>query len=303
MRERIKTIAERLRVNTGLTGKGITMGFLDGGFAYHPDFSNPSGRIKAFHDVLNPDKEAHFEFEENLSAYHGTCVVMSAIGKGDYPGLSPDVDLVLVDVGREDVLDDDHIAKGFEWFLKNHKKYGIRVIVTACNASEHCEYVNEVVDALADKGVVVVAAAGNGRGRPWPPATSKKCITVGGYFDGGDGLDFLEYVHKCNESKPTILAPATDIPVPMIDGYNDKNIAEKYFLGSLEKEDFVIRKRIISKNYRLIDGTSLAAPIVGSVIALMLEARPDLTPLEIERIIKDTSNMGAICVDKILAYI
>lgn len=300
MRENVKTIAERLNVNTLLTGKGITMGFLDGGFAYHPDFTNPVNRIKAFYDVLHPEKEGRFEFRENLSAYHGTCVAMSAMGRGEFPGLSPDVDLVLIDVGRDNILGDEHLAGGFEWLLKNHKKYDIRIVVTACNASEHCTYINEIVDSLVDRGVVVVAAAGNGNGRPYPPANSKKCITVGGYSDGGDGLEFSEYSHKTSETKPTILAPAACMPVPMLDGYREKEIANKYFSGNIELEDFIIRKRIISRNYRLIDGTSLAAPIVGSVIAMILEARPNLSPLQIETIITDTSDMGAICVDKIL---
>jgi serine protease AprX len=38
-----------------------------------------------------------------------------------------------------------------------------------------------------------------------------------------------------------------------------------------------------------VDGTSVAAPIVSSVIAQMLEANPDLTPEQIRTILKQTA--------------
>ena len=38
------------------------------------------------------------------------------------------------------------------------------------------------------------------------------------------------------------------------------------------------REKVISKHYKEVDGTSFAAPIISSVVAQMLEARPDLSP-------------------------
>ena len=38
-----------------------------------------------------------------------------------------------------------------------------------------------------------------------------------------------------------------------------------------------------------VDGTSFAAPIVSSVVAQMLEARPQLTPQQVKRILIDTA--------------
>ena len=46
---------------------------------------------------------------------------------------------------------------------------------------------------------------------------------------------------------------------------------------------------IINGNYKHVDGTSFAAPIVSSVIAQMLEANPTLTPQQIKRILIDTA--------------
>src|SRR5581483_9567084 len=45
---------------------------------------------------------------------------------------------------------------------------------------------------------------------------------------------------------------------------------------------------VISGHYKHVDGTSFAAPIVSSVIAQMLEARPGLVPQQVKRILIDT---------------
>ncbi len=68
----------------------------------------------------------------------------------------------------------------------------------------------------------------------------------------------------------------------------------------LKDEDSIpeIRQRVtsriqqtkyFSKDYVHVDGTSFAAPIVSSVIAQMLEANPELTPLQVREIICSTA--------------
>lgn len=286
-----------------LTGKGVTIGFLDGGFLAHPDFLDPHNRIKAFHDVLNPGAQFSTKIVRDKSAMHGTAVAFAAVGKGPYGGLATESDIVLVDVGRDYVLKDDDIVAGFKWFLDNHSKYDIRVIVTACNASSRCLELNDMIDDLSSKGVAVIVAAGNGEGECLPPASASKAIVVGGYYDGGDGLSFSTYNHKTCKGKPTILAPAVNIPIPIFPEFEEAEIARRYSSGEVFLEEDVRRLRIISENYRLVDGTSLAAPFVGSVVAVMLQSNPSLTPDVIANILKETSSSGILRVDKALRNI
>lgn len=46
---------------------------------------------------------------------------------------------------------------------------------------------------------------------------------------------------------------------------------------------------VINEHYKVVDGTSFAAPIVTSVVAQMLEANPSLTPQQVKRILMQTA--------------
>jgi hypothetical protein len=46
---------------------------------------------------------------------------------------------------------------------------------------------------------------------------------------------------------------------------------------------------VINQDYKFVDGTSFAAPIVASIVACMLEANPKLTPQQVKRILIDTA--------------
>ena len=79
------------------------------------------------------------------------------------------------------------------------------------------------------------------------------------------------------ESSPGIdkdLDGARDLPVPLL----RQLITIKLREGN-----------VINGNYKYVDGTSFASPIVASIIACMLEANPRLTPQQVKRILIDTA--------------
>lgn len=56
---------------------------------------------------------------------------------------------------------------------------------------------------------------------------------------------------------------------------------------------------VLDKHYKMVDGTSFAAPIVTSVVAQMLEANPDLTPQQVKQIlIKTAKRLPGVEVDR-----
>jgi serine protease AprX len=46
---------------------------------------------------------------------------------------------------------------------------------------------------------------------------------------------------------------------------------------------------VINQDYKFVDGTSFASPIVASIVACMLEANPNLTPQQVKRILIETA--------------
>jgi len=74
------------------------------------------------------------------------------------------------------------------------------------------------------------------------------------------------------------LDEARDLPVPIL----RQLITIKLHEGN-----------VINQDYKFVDGTSFASPIVASIIACMLEANPNLTPQQVKRILVDTAERVA----------
>ncbi len=163
----------------------------------------------------------------------------------------------------------------------------------------------------------------------FPPASAPSCIAVGGLDDNnsinrakrgmyrssyGPTLDGLQ--------KPEVIAPSIWVPAPILpntptasqadlletlDKANDDELHEiiRENQGVDDELDAALdrpvhsirqiialkirRESVITKNYKYVDGTSFAAPIVSSVIAQMLEANPKLTPQQVKRILISTA--------------
>lgn len=185
---------------------------------------------------------------------------------------------------------------------------------------------DRLVEKAVSNGMVVVTASGNdGAERLVPPASAPSAITVGGLdyrnsldrrlwrmYPSNYGLD----VHK--RFKPEIIGPATWLAAPMLPRTRihnegvllwqlDSSIQQmQQANGVLESPDKlnshqqlgVIRRKIrqrmidqkyIHPHYQHVDGTSMAAPVVSAVIALMLEANPGLTPSQVKEILVNTA--------------
>lgn len=189
--------------------------------------------------------------------------------------------------------------------------------------------VNAAVEDLTSMGIVVVAAAGNNPRAPIrPPAAAPSAITVGGLNDNNslDRSDDSMYhstfgITSLRVQKPDIIAPSIWLPAPVLPGtegseqaaalcaldcMNDEllmthgvGIAReaKIIAGNVESvasfRDVIstaIRSNmLINPWYKMVDGTSFAAPIVTSVIAQMLEVAPFLTPHDVKDILQRTA--------------
>jgi len=162
-----------------------------------------------------------------------------------------------------------------------------------------------------------------------PPASAPSCIAVGGLDDQNSldrarrGMYRSSYGPTIDGlQKPEVIAPGIWVAAPILprtptaeeaEIYSKLNVADDKDLRELIETNLGIDKdldeakglpipllrqlitikmregNVINQDYKYVDGTSFAAPIVSSIAACMLEANPPLSPAQIKRILIDTA--------------
>ena len=172
-------------------------------------------------------------------------------------------------------------------------------------------------------------AGHSGPGNIVPPASVPAVITVGGIDDAGNPHLGRVTAYRSSYgatidgiAKPEVVTLADWLPAPILpDTPTHKQVALLARLDKAKDDElggivdkhcgvfapldearhqppYLIRQivaaalrdhNVINEHYKMVDGTSFAAPIVASVVAQMLEANPDLKPHEVKRILIDTA--------------
>ncbi|NCF43633.1 MAG: S8 family serine peptidase [Proteobacteria bacterium] len=140
----------------------------------------------------------------------------------------------------------------------------------------------DAVAAARDAGVVVVAAAGNsGSSQLEYPASYAGVVSVAATNQGNALTGYSN-----SGSQVDVAAPGGDMGEDAdADGFPDGVLST---IGS-------DRETTVSYGYRQYEGTSMAAPHVAGVVALMKAVHPSLTPAEFERVLEDgriTDDLG-----------
>ncbi|AEH46273.1 S8 family peptidase [Parageobacillus thermoglucosidasius] len=287
--------AKNVAVNgTALSGKGVTIAIVDTGIYPHPDLE---GRIAGFVDFVNGRTEP---YDDNGHGTHcaGDAAGNGSVSSGLYRGPAYEANVVGVKVlnkvgaGRLDT-----IIRGIEWCIQyNETSKDEKIdIISLSLGGESQPFPEENDDPLVqaaekawDKGIVVCAAAGNA-GPEYrtisSPGISDKIITVGA-LDDRDTAETREDDEIANFSSrgPTYYGVSKpDIVVP---GVNIVSLrAPKSFLDKYQKQNR------IGQYYMSMSGTSMATPICAGIVALMLQYKPDATPDEIKRALKEGAGL------------
>ncbi len=145
-----------------------------------------------------------------------------------------------------------NILKGLDWAASK----GVRVINMSF-AGPRDPSLERALRAAHDKGIVLIAAAGNG-GPKSPPL-----------YPGAD---------------PDVIAvTATDVNDKVFSGAN----RGRYIAVAAPGVDIVVPAP--ENTYQLTTGTSVAAAEVSGIVALLLERNPNLTPDDIRRILTSSA--------------
>ncbi|MFJ9541465.1 type VII secretion-associated serine protease mycosin [Streptomyces sp. NPDC101225] len=249
-------------------GKGITVAVLDTGVeADHPDLA---GNVLAAKDMIGFGAKRG----DRAWARHGTAMAGIIAGHGHGPGdgdgvmgVAPEAKILPVRVILEDGdpartkargTRGNALAEGIRW-AADHGADVINLSLGDDSASAHPEPAeDEAVQYALEKGVAVVASAGNGGEKGDHvsyPAAYPGVIAATAVDRFGTRASF-----STRRWYATVSAPGVDIVIADPD--------HKYYEGW---------------------GTSAASAFVSGAVALIKAAHPGLTPAQIKQLLEDTA--------------
>jgi len=309
-----------------LAGKGVTLGIIDGGlFGAHPDFS---GRITHNFKIVNPfiagGTPQYVDVgegdSENVAGGHGTHVTGIVAGDGrqsdgGYPNAdvapwapgtftsaSPQANIihwahgvglliVSANVAYRHMLDNLTLPT-FATLRAVNNSYGE---IEAGTPYDPNDAGKQMIKQIVGCGINMVFAAGNDGGDGSADMTSSYCkdptpgvICVASYNDQGTGALDAPLSGFSSRGKqgvpseyPDIAAPgdlstsacAQATPTQAVCTGGDDNAAETEW----------------QPWYGTISGTSMATPNIVGVIGALAQAKPSLTPAEIEQLLQRTA--------------
>lgn len=274
----------------GLTGNGIGVAVIDTGIS---NMNDVRGRV-----VYGPDLSGEGTTVDSFG--HGTVMggIIGGSGAdsaanvgGAYTGVAPGVTLVSIKAaGRNGAADVSTMLQAMHWVAAYREQYNIRVLNlswgTASQQDPAVDPLNYAVQRLWGLGVVVVVAAGNSgpnSGTITKPGDDPVIITAGA-FDDKQNLDPADDgVPSWSSRGPT----ATGLAKPDFVAPGRTLVATRSFGSAVEGDN---PKSLISPSYIKGSGTSQAAAVTSGLVALLLQARPQLTPDQVKSILRGTAS-------------
>jgi serine protease AprX len=262
--------------NAGITGLGVRIGFLDTGYRWnqHPALQDASV-------VSERDFVAEYYSDPQLppSHYnHGTVVfsVVAGYDPGTFIGVAYDAEFLLgatEDVRSEKPIEEDFWVAGIEWM----DEMGVDIVSTSLGYTTfdppydsytpddmdgNTAVTTVAADRAFERGILVVASAGNAGDTPWriitAPADGRNVLAIGALHTNGAIAGFSSRG-------------------PSADGRIKPDISA---LG------VSVRGALPGTGYTSTSGTSLSAPLVSGTAGLILSARPDLNAVELRNALR-----------------
>jgi serine protease AprX len=285
-----------------ITGKGVTVAVIDTGVA-------PVDGLDAPGQVINgPDLS--FESQSDATRYldgygHGTHMAAIIAAREDnvtpdhyhdprnVSGIAPDAQILNMKVATSDgAVDVTQVIAAIDWVVQHRNDAGMNVRVINLSYGAHStqpyqlDPLAKAVENAWKAGIVVVAAAGNdGAEAPLTePAADPYVIAVGALDNKGtDDLkdDAVAAFSSTGTDarRPDLIAPGKSVVGLRVPG-SEADVEHPEGLVPGDAKDRLFRG----------SGTSQASAVVSGVAALLLQARPSLTPDQVKGVLTATAD-------------
>ncbi|MFN7917757.1 MAG: S8 family peptidase [Vicinamibacterales bacterium] len=298
-----------------LTGRGVGVAVVDSGItSWHDDLTGvmarmPYGnqRVVKFVDFVNGQP---MPYDDHGHGSHVSGIILGNgyDSHGRQSGIAPEASLIslkVLDASGKGTI--SRILQALDWIDQNASTYNIRVVNLSVGAAVTQSY---WIDPLAlaarkltDRGIVVVAAAGNlgqnaaGQtqyGGILAPGNAPWVLTVGASSTEGTarlqddvvaGFSSLGPTRGDYLAKPDLVAPGRGILSLAVPGSTLYQKNPDYLVDGTVRTGY--------PPYLSLSGTSMAAPQVAGAAALMLQANPRLTPNLVKAILQYTARAEA----------
>jgi len=248
--------------DAGFRGQGMKIGIVDTGIdSGHDDFE---GRVVAMTSYVGGDGT-----DDNGHGTHVASIVAGtgASSGGKYQGVASGASLYtakVLDARGNGAM--SGVMAGIEWAVDQ----GVQVINLSLGSDGPCDG-TDALSTLCDEvvqqfGIVVCAAAGNagpGASTVGSPGCARWVITIGAVDDADNVTNFSSRGPTSDgRVKPDVVFPGAGIVAAQADGTA---------LGP-----------VVAPGYVQLSGTCMATPHAAGAVALLLQAKPDLTPNQVK---------------------
>jgi len=244
--------------DAGFRGEGIKIGIVDTGIdASHPDFEGRVADMTSFVGGDGTDDNGHGTHVAGIAAGSG------AGSAGKYRGVAPAASLYVAKVlNASGGGTMSGVMAGVEWAVDQ----AVHVINLSLGSDGSCDGTDALStlcdEAVKQHGVVVCVAGGNagpGASTVGAPGCARWVITIGAVNDSDQIANFSSRGPTSDgRIKPDIVFPGVNIAAAQASGTA---------LGT-----------VVAPGYIQISGTSMATPHATGSVALLLQAKPGLTP-------------------------